>query len=98
MTRKCKSGFTRNDSENRPRYDLIPTWVLERLGNLYADGANKFGEHNWELANADEDYNSFKASMMRHMIQYVNSEENEDHFARIIFNLVGCEHVKRQQK
>lgn len=99
MTRINQSGFKRNDTNPmRPKYNLIPTWALERLAVLYAEGASKFGENNWKLANREEDLSSFHESMMRHMIQYVNNEKNEDHFARIIWNLIGMEHVRRQKE
>ena len=93
------SGFKRNDTNpTKPRYDLIPTWLLTDLATLYADGASRFGERNWELANAKEDLVSFKASAFRHFMDYMNGAENEDHLARTIFNLAGMEHVKKQLK
>ena len=94
-----KSGFKRNDtSPTKPRYDLIPTFALERLATLYAEGASKFGERNWEQANDCTDYDSFKASAYRHFIQYLNGAEDEDHFARVMFNLIGMEHVNNKLK
>lgn len=96
--RENKSGFKRNDAEGRPRYDLIPIFVLERLAKLYAEGAEKFGENNWMSANAEEDYKSFEASFCRHSIEYRQGADNEDHFARVMFNLIGMEHVKKQLK
>ena len=96
--RKNKSGFQRSDAVNRPRIDLIPVWVLERLGHLYADGAEIHGEHNWELADAAEDYESFEASFCRHAAQYRLHKTDEDHFSRVIFNIIGMEHVKRQNR
>ena len=93
-----KSGFRRNDAKGKVRIDLIPTWVLTRLGTLYAEGANKFGEHNWEKANAIEDYTSFEESFCRHSIQFRNNEKDEDHFARAMFNLIGMEMVRAKLK
>jgi len=92
--RRNKSGFQRNDAKGKVRIDLIPTWVLTRLGTLYAEGAEKFGEHNWEKANAIEDYTSFESSFCRHSIQYRNSAKDEDHFTRVMFNLIGMELVR----
>ncbi len=101
--RKNKSGFNRNDAEGKVRFDLIPTFMLERLGTLYAKGASKFGVNNWKKANAMEDYDSFKESAFRHFIQYVdgaedkgNSASQDDHFAACIWNLVGMEYVDKQ--
>jgi len=92
------SGFKRNDtSPEKLRYDLIPTWLLADLAALYAEGASKFGERNWEKANAEEDIVSFKASAFRHFMEYMNGAENEDHLARTVFNLAGIKHVKKQQ-
>ncbi len=96
--RKNKSGFQRNDAKNRPRFDLIPIFVLERLAKLYAEGAEKFGENNWKKANAKEDYNSFEQSFCRHSIEYRKGLDNEDHFARVLFNVIGMEYVKNKLK
>lgn len=96
--RRNKSGFQRNDAKGKVRIDLIPTWVLERLGTLYADGAERFGERNWEKANSQEDYVSFEASFCRHGTQFRNGAKDEDHFARTMFNLIGMEHVNLLKK
>ena len=97
--RLTQSGFKRNNlSPDKLRIDLIPTWVLERMGALYAEGACNFGERNWEQACNKEDYTSFEASFCRHSIQFRNGAKDEDHFARAIFNLTGMEWVRMQQK
>lgn len=96
--RTNKSGFQRNDDNHNLRYDLIPHFMLERLARLYADGAKKFGERNWQKAHTIEDYVSFEASAFRHFMAYKKGKTDEDHFSRIIFNLVGMEYVKQQNK
>ncbi len=34
--------------DGKPRYELIPAEALEGLAALYADGALKYGDRNWE--------------------------------------------------
>ena len=98
MTRKNKSGFERNDAKGKPRYDLIPIFMLDRLAALYAKGAEKFGENNWMKACNQEDYDSFEASFCRHSVEFRVDAQNEDHFAALIWNAIGMEHVKNQLK
>ncbi len=92
--RTSKNGFCRNNAENKPRYDLIPSFMLDRLAALFAEGAARFGENNWKLGIGKEDYTWFEASFCRHSMQYRGGAENEDHFARAIFNLIGMEHAR----
>ena len=42
-----KSGMRRDSTEGKPRYDLIPLEPLKRLAELYARGAEKYGDRNW---------------------------------------------------
>ena len=98
MTRKTQSGFERNDAKGKPRYDLIPIFVLDELADLYAKGAEKFGENNWRKADSMEDYSSFEQSFCRHSIEFRAGAKNENHFAALIWNAIGMEYVKKQLK
>ena len=81
------SGMRRDTAESKPRFDLIPVMPLKRLAELYARGAAKYGDRNWELANSEEELQRFKASGLRHMYQWLNGETDEDHAIAVVFNL-----------
>lgn len=83
------SGMQRDTTAGKLRYDLIPLWFLTRLAGLYTRGAEKYGDNNWALANSPEELTHFKASAWRHFIQFMNEEEDEDHMAAIVFNVIA---------
>lgn len=97
------SGMRRDLQDGKARFDLIfPEGVpyadqlLTRFAELLMRGAEKYGENNWQLANSAEEMNRFKASGLRHMIQWHCGETDEDHAAAVIFNLMAYEATKRK--
>lgn len=63
-------------------------------GSLMARGAEKYGDRNWEKADGPEELSRAKASALRHMMQWVCGEEDEDHAATVLFNIMEAEYVK----
>lgn len=88
---KYKSGFNRDVQEGKPRYDLIPPHLLKRLAELYARGAVKYGENNYQKANSPEEYQRFVASAFRHFEQWRAGEQDEDHAMGTIWNILAFE-------
>lgn len=90
---------------DKPRFDLLyPLCVpyeeqmMTRFANLLARWAKKYSERNREVAETIEELNRFKESAMRHMIQRLCWEEDEDHSCWVRFNLMGAEMVKYKLK
>lgn len=90
------SGMRRDIDTGKPRFDLIPTFMLRRLADLYARGAVKYGDNNWQLADSEEELQRFKASAFRHFIQWLDGERDEDHGAAVFFNITAAEHVQKK--
>ena len=95
------SGMHRDLQEGKPRFDLIipkdqayEESMLYRLGTLLAKAIPKYGERNWEKANSVEEYDRFKSSALRHMMQYQSGELDEDHASAVLFNIIAAEYVK----
>ena len=91
------SGFQRDTQEGKPRfYLLFPKGLpyseqpLTRLAELMARGAEKYDDRNWEKACSQEALDRAKESLLRHCIQAVNGEVDEDHYAAIMFNTMFC--------
>ncbi len=91
-----KSGMVRDIADDKPRYDLIPIWALKRLAELYGRGAKKYGDNNWQLANSGEELQRFKGSAWRHFTQYMQGDQDEDHMAAIMFNIIAHEQTKNK--
>lgn len=90
------TGMNRDTQDDKPRYDLIWTPALTRLADLLVRGAVKYGENNWQKARTEEELLRFKASAWRHFVQYMENEVDEDHFAAVMFNMIGMEYVKEK--
>lgn len=99
------SGMVRDVQENKPRFDLLFTegvpygeQFFTRVAELLGRGAEKYGERNWQLANSEEELDRFKASGLRHMLQWMTGEVDEDHASAVVFNLMAAEYVKGKLK
>ena len=88
------SGMVRDTQDDKPRYDLLDWAMLERWAQLMARGAKKYGEENWRKASGEAELKRFKASALRHMVQYFRGDRDEDHAAAVFFNISGAEMVK----
>ena len=81
------SGMVRDIDDGKPRYDLIPTMPLRRLAYLYARGAVKYGDNNWQLADSEEEMIRFRASAFRHFEQWRDGDTDEDHAIAVVWNI-----------
>ncbi len=87
------TGMQRDTQNSKPRYDLIWLPGLKRVAELMARGAAKYSDRNWEKASTQEELDRFKASLLRHVYQYLEGDRTEDHMAAIVFNAFGAEYV-----
>ena len=67
-------GGGRKDDTGKPRYDLLPALALDELAQLFANGANKYGDRNWE---AGMGFGRMFAAMMRHAWKWWRGEEDD---------------------
>lgn len=88
------SGMVRDVQTGKPNYRLIDTVFLFRLASHLTKGAEKYGMENWRLANSQEELERFKDSALRHMMQWLNGDIDEDHMSAVAFNLFAAEYVK----
>lgn len=80
---KFDSGMVRDTQEGKPRYDLIPTEGLHRLADLYARGAEKYDDNNWQKG---QPFSRAYASLFRHVIAWREGDRSEDHLAAVAWN------------
>lgn len=81
------TGAVRDTQENKPRYDLIPISVLERLAVHYGLGAQKYATRNWQKG---QPISRYYASLQRHLMALIkNADDEEDHAAAVIWNAVA---------
>lgn len=88
------SGMVRDTQNGKARFDLVDWPMIKRWAELMERGAKKYGEHNWKKAAGESELERFKASALRHCIQWYLGETDEDHGAATFFNISGAEMVK----
>ena len=95
------SGMQRDTEEGKARFDLlVPLGVpyekqmLTRFADLLARGAEKYTARNWEKANSQAELDRYKSSAFRHFMQWITGEEDEDHAAAVMFNIMCYETIK----
>jgi|WetSurMetagenome_2_1015567.scaffolds.fasta_scaffold74146_1 hypothetical protein len=93
-----QSGMRRDTQKGKPNYRLIDLGFLKRLAIHLTKGAKKYGRDNWRMANSQEELDRFEDSSFRHLMQYLNGEEDEDHGMAVVFNIMAAEWVKDKLK
>jgi hypothetical protein len=100
-----KSGMVRDTQDGKPRFNLMypldvpySEQMLTRLAELLERGMDKYGWRNWEKADSEEELIRFKESAHRHFIQWLTGEDDEDHAAAALFNILAAETVKYKRK
>ena len=92
------SGMNREPEGERPRFDLlVPEGIpyeeqfLTRCAALMARGAAKYASRNWENACTGMERDRMKSSAFRHFMQWMCGEDDEDHAAAVLFNVMAAE-------
>jgi hypothetical protein len=100
---KFEGGGQRSSDEGRPRFDMLfvshmsyDQQVLTRAALRMEEGARKYGARNFEEFQDAEALERARASLLRHTIQLVNGETDEDHAAAVIANVVMLSSVEKR--
>ena len=90
------TGMVRDTQEGKARFDLLfpkgvpfANQMLTRFAELMERGAKKYDERNWEKARTQEELHRYHSSALRHLVQWINGEEDEDHAAAVMFKLLA---------
>jgi len=97
---KYDSGMVRDSEAGKPRFDLLfpldipfKEQMMTRFADLMERGARKYDERNWEKARGEEELQRYRSSALRHLIQWLTDEDDEDHAAAVMFNILAGETV-----
>lgn len=85
------TGSRRDTQTGKGRPDLIPPYPMERLAKHYENGANKYGDRNWEKG---QPLMRYIASAKRHITDIEKGMTDEDHFAAVIWNIMAFMHTQ----
>lgn len=85
--RKFETGAVRDIVEGKGRCDLLPACALLRLSKHYEAGAKKYADRNWEQGIP---ISVMIDSGMRHLLKYMDGQDDEDHLTAAAWNLIGA--------
>lgn len=76
---------------DKPRWALLPMWVLEPVVKVLTFGAKKYGDNNWQ--NLVEFEDRYTSAFLRHFVAWqrgekVDPESGHAHIAHMICNLI----------
>lgn len=80
------TGSRRDTRKGKGRFDLLPPFALKRLAQLYENGAEKYGDRNWELG---QPLSRYMDSAIRHINCHMMGMVDEDHLIQAVWNLLG---------
>ena len=79
------TGAIRNSSSGKGRCDLLPPSAILRLARHFEKGCERYGDRNWERGIPID---SFIDSGLRHLLQYMRGDKDEDHLCAAAWNLI----------
>lgn len=85
------TGSRRDTRKGKGRYDLMSPIALERIAGVLERGAEKYGERNWEKG---QPVSRYMDSALRHTLQHLAGERDEDHIAQACWNLMAVMHTE----
>jgi len=90
-----ESGMMRDTTEGKVDYTLVLDGpMFARWAEHLTKGAVKYKKRNWMQANGQAEYDRFRESAMRHFMQWIEGNTDEDHAAAVFFNINGACYVK----
>lgn len=86
-----ETGSRRDTNDGKPRFDLISIPALERVAEVCRKGAQKYGAQNWRLG---QPVSRYYESGLRHLMQWAQGQNDEDHLAQAVWNLMAIMQVE----
>ena len=84
-----------SQTEGKGRYDLLPPTAIRRIAEIFRKGAIKYADRNWEKGLP---LSRFLDSAKRHLDQYQEGMQDEDHLAQAAWNLLALLHTEEMIK
>jgi len=96
-----QGGGVRDSQEGKPRFDLLledrvpyEHRFLTRFARRMAEGAEKYEAKNWQKFSDQKALDRARASALRHMMQFLAGETDEEHDVAAAFNLMAASYIK----
>ena len=76
------------------RFDLMPFKGLIALSRVCAEGAARYGEHNWRLGIPQS---NLLNHAFRHLVLYLSGDRSEDHLAKVAWNALVAKEMEDRE-
>ena len=83
------TGAVRSTDADNTRYDLLSPIAIRRYAAAMAEGAEKYGDHNWEKGMPINDLINHG---LRHIFLYLSGDKSEDHLGHALWNVAAACH------
>jgi len=93
--RDLGTGSKRDNADNKPRMELLPLDLLERLSYWYGEGAVKYGCNNWRKGQPES---VVIGCLLRHLSKYMKNMHDEDHASAIVWNALALMNADEYHK
>jgi hypothetical protein len=89
--------MVRDTEDGKTDYTLILDGpMFDRWAEHMTKGAKKYARRNWMQATGEAELERFERSALRHFLQWLRGDRDEDHAAAVIFNINGAEYVRER--
>ncbi len=89
---RFQTGAVRSSDAEETRYDLISPIGLEAVAKTCAEGAEKYGDWNWERGMPVHDLLNHA---IRHIYRYLAGDRSEDHLPHAAWGLLAAIHSEQ---
>ncbi len=91
-TSKFGTGAVRSTDAEAVRYDLLSPIALEVWAQVCAEGAEKYGDWNWEKGMPVHDLLNHA---LRHLFGYLSGDDSEPHLEHALWNVAAAIHSRK---
>jgi len=94
------SGFMREPDADKPDLswiftveglEIVPKELIVRIARHYHEGGKKYAPDNWKKGTDQASLARNLRSLTRHLFQWFRGEQDEDHLAAVVWNLITYE-------
>jgi hypothetical protein len=89
MIVEYETGARRSSDAEEFRYDLISPVGLAAVARACQEGADKYGDYNWEKGMRA---NVMLNHALRHIYEFLSGDRQEDHLGHAAWNLISAIH------
>ena len=88
------TGAKRGTDATKTRYDLLPPAALQAWAEAFAEGAEKYGVHNWLKGIPSSNVINHA---LRHIFLYMSGDRAEDHLGHALWNIGVAIHNEKHR-